>query len=380
MPDIGDIVMEKQIFTFGKPAEGDTFTDRKEETARLSANFKGGINTFLLSPRRWGKTSLVQKVMNETVSPTLKVVFVDVFKCRTPLEFSETVASAVLSQTSTRIEEFIENAKKFLGRINLGFNISSDPTNSMELKLGLTRDKDDIRDALELVGKIAESKGIRIVVCIDEFQQIAEFEDSLSFQKELRTIWQHQPSVSYCLFGSKKHMMEGLFDDESKPFYKFGDVIYLKRIPLKYWNEFIINKFKDSDKTISEDLVKRICETVEYHSSYVQQLSWYVFIYSSETVEPQVVDMAIDELISQNTPLFESRTESLPSYQMNFLRAVASGIHKGFSSAEVIGRFRLGSSANVAAVRKALLDKNLIYIEDGMTYLADPVLGLWLLR
>ena len=372
--------MEKQIFIFGKPAEGDNFTDRKEETARLLTNFKGGINTFLLSPRRWGKTSLVRKVMNDACSQTLKVVFVDVFKCRTPLEFSETVASAVLSQTSTRTEEFIDNAKRFLSRINLGFNVSPDPANTLELKLGLTRDKDDIKDALQLVGKIAESKGINIVVCIDEFQQIADFDDSLAFQKELRTIWQHQPAVSYCLFGSKKHMMEGLFDDESKPFYKFGDVIYLKRIPLKYWNEFIISRFNAAGKTISSDQVKRICETVEYHSSYVQQLSWYVFIYSSDIVDTKAIDRAIDELIAQNTPLFESRTESMPSYQMNFLRAIASGIHKGFSSAEVIGRFRLGSSANVAAVRKALLDKNCIFIEDGMTYLADPVLGLWLLR
>lgn len=372
--------MEKQIFTFGKPAEGESFTDREAESARLSANFRCGVNTFLLSPRRWGKTSLVQKVMREVRATELQVVFVDVFKCKTALEFSETVAGAVLAQTSTKTEEFIENATKFLGRLNVGLSLSPDPINSMDIRFGVTPGKDDIHSALELAGRISENKGIKMVVCIDEFQQIAEFDDSLTFQKELRTIWQHQPNVSYCLFGSKKHMMEALFDDETKPFYKFGDIIYLKRIPLNYWVEFIMKKFSDAGKIITEDMIRRICETVEYHSSYVQQLSWYVFVYSSKVVDSQSIDMAINELIAQNTPLFESKTESIPAYQMNFLRAVSDGIHKGFSSSAVVSKYRLGSSANVVALKRSLLDKNLIFIEDGMVYLADPVLGIWLKR
>ena len=134
--------MEKQIFTFGKPAEGESFTDREAESARLSANFRCGINTFLLSPRRWGKTSLVQKVMREVRSTELQVVFVDVFKCKTALEFSETVAAAVLAQTSTKTEEFIENAKKFLGRLNVGLSLSPDPINSMDIRFGITPGKD----------------------------------------------------------------------------------------------------------------------------------------------------------------------------------------------------------------------------------------------
>ena len=370
--------MNGQKFIFGRPVEGEFFTDREAETARLKANFQGGVNTFLLSPRRWGKTSLVRKVMKEVESKDIKVVFVDVFKCKTALEFSEAIASAVLSQTASRTDEFLENAKAFLGRINLGVSLSPDPVSGLDIRLGLTDDKADITNALLTPQKVAEKKRIRLVVCIDEFQQIGEFSDSLTFQKELRTVWQHQQDVTYCLFGSKKHMMESLFDTPLKPFYKFGDIIYLKTIPLNYWVDYIIPRFAEAGKTITADQVRMLCETVGYLSSYVQQLSWYVFLNSSETVTEDDIDVAINELLVQNTALYESWTESLPAYQMRYLTAVADGIHEGFTSADVIGRYRLGSSANVVALKKALTDKNLIYTDDRKVYLSDPLMGMWL--
>lgn len=372
--------MNGQKFIFGRPVEGEFFTDREAETARLKANFQGGVNTLLLSPRRWGKTSLVRKVMQEVDSKDLKVVFVDVFKCKTPIEFSEAVASAVLSQVSSKAEEFLENAKAFLGRVSVGVNLSPDPVASLDIKLGLNDDRADISNALQIPQGIAVKKNIRIVVCIDEFQQIGEYADSISFQRELRTVWQHHPDVTYCLFGSKKHMMEGLFDAPSKPFYKFGDIIYLKTIPLNYWTEYISGKFSAAGKSITEDQIRRICETVAYHSSYVQQLCWYVLLHSAETVTEEDIDAGIDELVVQNSALFENWTEDIPAYQMRFLMALADGVHSGFSSAEIISRYRLGSSANVVALKKALLDKNLVYIEDKKVYLSDPVMGLWLKR
>lgn len=372
--------MNGQKFIFGRPVEGEFFTDREVETARLSANFRSGVNTFLLSPRRWGKTSLVKKVISQTASDDLKVVFVDVFKCKTPLEFSETLASAILSQTSSKTEEFIENAKAFLGRISVGFNLSPDPAASMDIRLGLADDKADISNVLQIPQKIAQKKKVRIVVCIDEFQQIGEYSDSISFQKELRTVWQHQPDVTYCLFGSKRHMMESLFDTPEKPFYKFGDIIYLKTIPLEYWEKYISDKFSETGKKITAYQIQRICETVQYHSSYVQQLSWYVFLNSSDEVKDEDIETGIDELIAQNSALFENWTDTLPSYQMRFLNALADGIYEGFSTSGVISRYRLGSSANVVALKKSLLEKNLIYVEDKKAYLSDPVMGLWLKR
>lgn len=372
--------MNGQTFVFGKPVEGEFFTDREAETKRLAANFKGGVSTFLLSPRRWGKTSLIKKVMAQVQSDELRVVFVDVFKCKSPIDFAETLASAVLSQTATKTEEFIENAKAFLGRISFGVNLSPDPASTFDIKLGLSDDRADISNALSMPERIAQKKKVKLLVCIDEFQQIGEFPDTTSFQKELRTIWQHQKNVTYCLFGSKKHMMENLFDTPEKAFFKFGDIIYLKTIPLNYWLEYIHKRFDAAGKSISDMQIQIICETVQYHSSYVQQLCWYVYLSSSDVVTDDDINYGVEELICQNTSLFESWTENLVANQMRLLRAVADGIHGGLSSSEVISRYRLVSSANVVAVKKSLLDKNLLYSDGGKLYLTDPVMGMWLRR
>ena len=118
--------MEK-LFVFGKTVSGDTFTDREKETTKLVSNFTYGVNTFIVSPRRWGKTSLVKKVKGITENQSFKVVYLDVQRCRSKEEFCERFASAVLTQTSNKMEEWMENAKNFLNRFSIGVNAFPDP-------------------------------------------------------------------------------------------------------------------------------------------------------------------------------------------------------------------------------------------------------------
>lgn len=365
-------------FIFGKTVSGEAFTDRENETAKLVSNFQYGVNTFIVSPRRWGKTSLVKKVKGLVENEKLKIVYVDVQQCRCKEDFCERFASAVLSQTATKVNEWLENAKTFLGRFSFGINASPDPTNEMSLKLNLSPKERSMEDLLQLPEKIANRKGFRVVVCIDEFQQIGNYPETVQFQTELRSVWQHHELTSYCLFGSRKHMMEALFDDESKPFYKFGDIIYLQRIPTEYWVKYIIGKFQMADKTITKKQAAWIVGQVDGNSSYVQQLSWYVFQRTETKVTESILTDALKELIAQCSDLFESKTENLTAYQMNFLKAISDGIYSGFSSAQVIQDYKLGSSANVSIVKKALMEKDLIVKEGKELKLADPVLGLWL--
>ena len=106
--------MENKPFIFGVATSGDNFTDRVKETERLLMNFRYGVNTILISPRRWGKTSLVKKVCSLAQSDNIKVVYVDVFSCRSDRDFYDTFASAVLKQTSSKLDEWLENARLFL--------------------------------------------------------------------------------------------------------------------------------------------------------------------------------------------------------------------------------------------------------------------------
>ena len=372
--------MDNKPFIFGVATSGDNFTDRKSETARLFANFKHGINTVLISPRRWGKTSLVQKVCNLAKSDDLKVVYLDIFSCRSDREFYDAFASAVLKQTSSKWDEWVENAKLFLSRISPKFSFGADPMSDFSVSLELNPKSDDITEILQLPEKIAQKKGCRIVICIDEFQQIAEFDDSKNFQKRLRTVWQLQKSVSYCLFGSKKHLMNELFEKKSLPFYKFGDAIYLQKIPTVDWVEYICGRFEATGKSISPELAQKVCETVENHSSYVQQLAWLIWVNTDKVATDKEFEEAYKDILDQNTPLFEKQTENLSAYQINFLKAVINGVHKEFSTQEVIQRYRLGSSANVATVKRALIKKELIETEQREVTISDPLLKVWLQR
>lgn len=370
--------MKNKPFIFGVATSGDNFTDRERETARLLSNFTHGVNTVLISPRRWGKTSLVKKVCKLAQTDKLKIVYLDIFSCRTDKEFYDALASAILKQTSSKFDELMENAKLFLSRISPKFTIGADPMTDFSMSLELNQKNNDIDEILQLPEKIAQEKGLRIVICIDEFQQIAEFKDSKTFQKRLRSVWQLQQSVSYCLFGSKKHLMNELFEKKSLPFYKFGDSIYLPKISTADWILYICERFESTGKSISKELAERVCLTVDNHSSYVQQLAWLLWIQTdSEATEQNFAD-AHKDLIDQNTPLFEKQTENLSAYQMNFLRALVNGVHSEFTTAEILQKYQFGSSANVSTIKRALIKKEIIETGNKQVQLADPVMKLWL--
>ena len=131
--------MENKPFIFGVATSGDNFTDREKEAARLLSNFTHGVNTILISPRRWGKTSLVKKVCNLAQSNQLRIVYLDIFSCRTDKEFYTAFTSAVLKQTSSKFEDIIENAKHFLTRISPKFTIGPDPMRDFSISLELNQ-------------------------------------------------------------------------------------------------------------------------------------------------------------------------------------------------------------------------------------------------
>ena len=370
--------MENKPFIFGVAASGDNFTDRKKETERLLMNFRHGVNTVLISPRRWGKTSLVRKVCRLAQSDRLKVVYFDIFSCRNDKDFYDAFATAILKQTSSKLDEWLENAKTFLSRIRPKISMGTDPMADFSISLEMNPKSNDVDEILQLPEKIAQKKGCNIVVCIDEFQQIAEFKDSKTFQKRLRTVWQLQKSVSYCLFGSKKHLMKELFEKKSLPFYKFGDAIYLSKIGTSDWVDYICGRFEATGKRISKELAERICQIVDNHSSYVQQLAWLVWIHTDKITAERDFEAAYQDIIDQNTPLFEKQTESLSTYQMNFLRAILEGVHGEFSTQEIIQKYQLGSSANISIVKRALVKKELIEIEKRRVVISDPVMEVWL--
>ena len=127
-------------------------------------------------------------------------------------------------------------------------------------------------------------------------------------------------------------------------------------------------------------MASRICDEVENYSSYVQQLAWLVMLHTEREVSSEIIDVAVNDLIAQNSALFMQQTEGLSSYQMNMLRAIAAGVHDGFLSQEVLDAYRLGTKSNISRIKKALIDRDLVELRDTGLYISDPIFNKWFKR
>lgn len=372
--------MEKS-FVYGMSVEGNNFTDREEETRRLKKNFENGVNVILISPRRMGKTSLVKKVRSEITNSDIKIVMMDIYDCRSEYDFYNRFASSVIKETSGRMDVVMDNIRKFLVRLSPKISFSPEPMSEFSLSLGITPDNYLPEEILNLPELIAKEKGVHIVICIDEFQQIGEMPDTLSLQKKMRGVWQHHTHVSYCLYGSKKHLMTNLFHNKRMPFYQFGETNELSVIKTEHWVPFIRQKFADRDVEISEQFAKRICEYVDNHSSYVQQLAWNVMVESDSEVDENSFVCGCMALLTQCNSYFIEQIRGLSSYQMNFIRLLCSGVSKDFGSKKVQDMLPLGSKSNLSRIKSALIEKEIVEeMPDGTCRLTDSVFQKWFVK
>ena len=367
-------------FVYGVAVSDYNFIGRERETKRLLDNFKGGINVILMSPRRLGKTSLVKHVCNKLDDKDIITVYLDIFGCKSEYDFYNKLTAEVLKQTASKHELWFEEAKEFLYRLTPKISFSPEPNSDFSISLGITPKTHTPEEVLQMAETIAIKRKKRIVICIDEFQQIGEMANSKQIQARLRTVWQHQKHVSYCLFGSKHHLMSTIFLHRSMPFFQFGDTISLNKIATEDWVEYIVSHFADGKRTISHALAEEICKFTENYSAYVQQLAWLVFTLKEEgeTVTEDDVRQAENDLLATNNILFMQMIEPLSEFQLNFLRAIASGIKKDFGLSEVREEYNLGSYSNITRLKTALLERDLIEKQETEWVITDPIFAKWL--
>jgi uncharacterized protein len=366
-------------FVFGRIASERNFTDRKSETERLVLNFGSSVNTILISPRRWGKSSLVAKAadISSKKNKDIRFCFIDLNNVRSEEQFYQLLATKVLNASAKKTRVLIENARKFFGKFIPNITISPDPATELKLGLDWKEVKKEPDDILNLAEKISMGNNLRFVICIDEFQNISEFENPLALQKKLRSHWQGHRNVSYCLYGSRRHMMMDVFTSPSMPFYKFGDVIFLNKITLNDWIAFIQKRFAETGKKIGSEEAGLIPSLVECHPYYVQQLAQQVWLRTEDDCTREIVNESFNDLVLQMSMLFQNLTDGLTRTQLGFLRALTDDVRQ-FSSRDTIQEYQLGTSANVIKIRKMLISKEIIdNYENGISFL-DPLFSYWL--
>lgn len=371
--------MRSVPFTYGRVTASDDFTNRSEEIALLKRNFLAGVNSILISPRRWGKTSLLRRVTEELTleQKDIRICHIDIFDLRNEHQFYVALANGVLQATSSRWEEFVKDAKQFLGALVPTITFSPDMQTGVSFGVGWEEIERNPEEILDLAERVAERKKIRIIVCIDEFQSLASFADPLAFQKKLRARWQNHRHVTYCLYGSKRHMLLEVFTDSSMPFYKFGELLYLKKIGTEEWISFIRRRFSDTGKEISEEDARLIAQLAENHPYYVQQLAQQSWFRTGRKCNREIILSAREDIVGQLGLLFSNITERFSATQMGLLRAIIAG-EKQLSAQQTLLQYRLGTSANVVRVKRGLIESEVLDDSNGELTFLDPMFRHWL--
>lgn len=366
-------------FVFGKIATEKNFTDREQETAYLVTQFTSLINTIIISPRRWGKSSLVNKAakLAMELDSKLRICHIDLFNVRNEEHFYSLLAQHVIAATSSRWEEAIENAKKFFSRLVPKISVGTDMSNEISVDFDWEEVRRNPDEVLDLAEKIAKAKGLKIVICVDEFQNISEFEAPDYFQKKLRSHWQQHQNVAYCLYGSKRHMMLEVFTDSSRPFYKFGNLMFLNKIETPCLVEFFTSRFADTGKSIRPKASRLIATLADNHPYYAQQLAQLSWLRTKEECTEEIVREAHAALVEQLSLLFVTITETLTTQQLCYLKALIAG-EKSMSSTETMHRYNISSPTSIVRSKAALVKNDILDNKAGKISFQDPIYAYWL--
>ncbi len=358
--------MKRNPFFFGEVVTGENFTDRVDEVKRLTAELRGGHNIFLISPRRYGKTSLIINVLEHLNKEGLFTFYFDLYKVASLRELLEAYAKGVARSCTTRVERFSDFIKDIFPRLRPKIVIGSDGAPSIEVDIQL-KDK-DLMDSLEEVfdvpEKIARKRKRNFVVVFDEFQEILNL-DGERIEKMMRACFQHHHKVAYLFAGSKRHLIYSMVSDPNRAFYKLGDIMNLQKIEITEMMVFLKKQFfrghiKVTDSVI--DYILEISENVPYNVQYLCHHLWN-WCLESKKIEKQDVMKVIDNIIAEQSANYIALWDGLSLHQRLFLKAISKSQAKPIFSKDFIAENELGTAGSIQKSITLLMKKNIIDVD-----------------
>lgn len=356
------------------------FCDRVEETEALIRNAMNGVNTTLLSLRRMGKTGLLFHFM-ETITRRRKAqcIYVDALSLHDLRAFTNAMAGAAL-------KAFPE--KKHFGKMLLEWVksmrpvISFDPvTGSPEVQLDF-RQSEQYEHTLSGLFAMLESQEKRIVVIIDEFQQIGMFPEP-NMEARLRTLIQSLKKTRFIFCGSDQHLMTEIFNNTKRPFFASTQLMHLSPIAEAEYSDFITGKFQKGKRKIAAGAVQEILSFTRTHTFYTQSLCNRLYSDGQRNIQVPLVQSTARRMLAEQEPVYYQYRSLLTTAQWNLLKAIATEdtVLKPLSKHFIMAH-RLESASNVQRSLEALLTKDMVYreqSEDGSRYrVYDCFLSRWL--
>lgn len=363
---------EKNPFYYGGMASKEHFCNRTNEIKELQNDIQAGLNVLIYAPRRFGKTSLVLNTLAKT--PNIKYIFLDLMHISTIDEFINHYFNAfarTLPQPTDKIISFFKQALHIKPNINVSFDANANPTFSLALQ---SEDKkQSLQEVLDAPLYFAE-KGQKIVVIFDEFQEIS----TLGMETSLRAILQHHTDkIAYIFMGSKKSLLEQMFLDKKRPFYKSVKRFELKEIKESAWQEFIQSKFTQKGKEIKTHFISQICAITKGFAYYTQQFAYELFSQTQQEVDENVFKESLRIILEREEDLFETQWDALTLNQKKTLKIIIQKQGKALYDEAILAKYEL-KAPSLQASLKALQEKDLIDKSKEGFYFTDPLFEYWL--
>ncbi len=355
------------------------FCDRINESARLIKSITNGNNLVIISPRRMGKTGLIQFCYDKPeIGKEYYTFFIDILHTSSLREFTYLLGREIYETLLPRSRKmailFIQTIKSISGKF--GFDpISNLPTFNVELG-DINQPEYTLNEIFQYLAQADKP----CIIAIDEFQQIAKYPEK-NIEALLRTHIQCLNNCHFIFAGSERHMMQEMFISSARPFYQSADILELQAIPVEIYIPFVIGHFEQRNRTISASNVEKVYSLFQGHTYYIQKTFNESFANTPDGDECtlETIKTSINNMIASNDTIFREILSNIPEKQKELLYAIAKeGKAERITSAEFIKRHSLTSASSVQSAAKKLLEKDFITEINKVFSVTDRLFAMWI--
>lgn len=346
----------KNPFKYGVVVTGDDFVDRELELEELKRDLLSGKSVILYSQRQMGKSSLIAEVFRRLDKDAM-CFKIDMYGIGSREALAEELIRGTVTSAYTTLEKMRRAVAEFLRTLRVNIVLAPDGSVKFEIAKGVALT--ELSEAFDFPEKVARDKKKPMVVAFDEFQEIGLL-DGIELEKLMRSKFQYHKNVAYVFAGSKRHMLQEIFSEEARAFYKFGKPMSLGVIAREEFAQFISKKFKRGGGSISEDAVGMILDVTGGHPYFTQQLCYELWFISSDVKGASLVDETVERILAHQQVSYLNIWDSLPQLQRNLLVGLAREESPSIYSAEFVERYQLKTQSHVKRAFELLERKGII--------------------
>lgn len=367
-------------FHYGTPAEGDYFTGRREELEALVARMRDGINVVLISPRRYGKTSLHRAATSRlsTGRSPAAVVEVNLLRAGSPARLAGMLTAGAYHLPGARWSRARQAVPEFLRRIRVTPSVTFDPAGgprfSFDAEIGATDVEAVLADVYALLAE--ESKRRPAVLVLDEFQASERLGGDLA--DTLKGLADLHPSVSLVLAGSKRHLMEQLVLRQEAPLYGLAQHLALGPIPEEEMRPYLVRRAAAGGKPMDDDTAAHVIAAAGPVPNDIQHLAYDAFEAADRSVDRDAVDRGMTRAVAHDAVLFAEELGRLSPGQARVLAAIAAEAPSEPYSSAFARSVGLATGSSVRKALQPLLADDVVVERDGRLAVADPFFAAWL--